>query len=112
IIRTPLDPSITFSDDPLRMLRAIRFAAQLNFTIDQTAITSITENASRIKIISGERIVDELNKILSTDTPSIGFLLLHKTKLLEIILPELTALQGVEEVEGQTHKDNFYHTLE
>ena len=112
IIKTPLDPDITFSDDPLRMLRAIRFANQLGFEIEEKSLQSITKNASRINIISGERIVDELNKILSTDTPSIGFLLLYKTGLLEIILPELTALNQVEEIEGHTHKNNFYHTLE
>jgi tRNA nucleotidyltransferase (CCA-adding enzyme) len=111
-IKTPLDPDITFSDDPLRMLRAIRFANQLNFEIEEKSLQSITKNASRINIISGERIVDELNKILSTEKPSIGFLLLYKTGLLEILLPELTALNQVEEIEGQTHKNNFYHTLE
>ncbi|OIQ17269.1 MAG: tRNA nucleotidyltransferase [Flavobacterium sp. MedPE-SWcel] len=112
IIRTPLGPDITYSDDPLRMMRAIRFAAQLDFTIEEKSLEAITRNNERISIISGERIVDELNKILMTAVPSIGFLLLHKTRLLHIILPELTALQGVEEVEGQKHKDNFYHTLE
>ncbi len=112
IIRTPLDPDITFSDDPLRMLRGIRFANQLGFDIEENSLNSITKNAERIKIISGERIVDELNKILSTDKPSIGFLLLFKTGLLDIILPELTALNQVEEIEGHTHKNNFYHTLE
>lgn len=112
IIRTPLDPDITFSDDPLRMMRAIRFAAQLNFDITETAFDSIRRNSDRIRIISGERIVDELNKILMTDKPSIGFLLLYKAKLLELILPELTALNEVEEIEGHTHKNNFYHTLE
>jgi len=111
-IKTPLDPDITFSDDPLRMLRGIRFATQLGFEIEEDALQSITKNAERIKIISGERIVDELNKILSTDKPSIGFLLLFKTGLLDIILPELTALNQVEEIEGHTHKNNFYHTLE
>ncbi|MFD2601447.1 CCA tRNA nucleotidyltransferase [Flavobacterium suzhouense] len=112
IIRTPLNPDITYSDDPLRMMRAIRFASQLNFTIEEESLNAITRNKERIKIISGERIVDELNKILMSDVPSVGFKLLHQTGLLHIILPELTALQGVEEVEGQTHKDNFYHTLE
>lgn len=111
-IKTPLNPDITFSDDPLRMMRAIRFATQLNFDIEEESLKAIERNKERIKIISGERIVDELNKILSTDKPSIGFLLLHKTGLLHIILPELTALEGVDESEGQTHKDNFYHTLE
>lgn len=112
IIKTPLDPDITFSDDPLRMLRGIRFANQLGFEIEENSLQSITKNAHRITIISGERIVDELNKILATDKPSIGFLLLYKTGLLDIILPELTALNQVEEIEGQTHKNNFYHTLE
>jgi tRNA nucleotidyltransferase (CCA-adding enzyme) len=111
-IKTPLDPDITYSDDPLRMMRAIRFANQLNFEIEENSLNSITKNAERIKIISGERIVDELNKILTTDKPSIGFLLLFKTGLLDIILPELTALNQVEEIEGHTHKNNFYHTLE
>ena len=112
ILKTPLDPDITYSDDPLRMMRAIRFANQLDFEIEPNSLQSITKNAERIKIISGERIVDELNKILSTDKPSTGFLLLYKTGLLDILLPELTALNNVEEIEGQTHKNNFYHTLE
>jgi putative nucleotidyltransferase with HDIG domain len=111
-IKTPLDPDITYSDDPLRMMRAIRFANQLDFEIEEKSLESITKNAERIKIITGERIVDELNKILSTDKPSVGFLLLYKTGLLDIILPELTALNQVEEIEGHTHKNNFYHTLE
>jgi len=111
-LRTPLDPAITYSDDPLRMLRAIRFANQLNFEIEQQSLEAITQNASRIEIISKERIVDELNKILATAKPSIGFTLLEKTGLLHYILPELIALKGVEEIEGQRHKDNFYHTLE
>ncbi len=112
IIRTPLEPGITYSDDPLRMLRAIRFASQLDFTIEAESLNAIFENKERIKIISGERIVEELNKILLTDKPSKGFLLLNHSGLLDIILPELTALKGVEEVEGHRHKDNFYHTLE
>ncbi len=112
IIKTPLDPDITYSDDPLRMMRAIRFATQLNFTIEKNSLDAITKNAERIKIITRERIVDELNKIMASPVPSIGFLLLEKTGLLNKILPELIALKGVEEVEGQTHKDNFYHTLE
>ena len=112
IIKTPLNPDITYSDDPLRMMRAIRFATQLNFIIDSQSFEAITRNANRIKIISGERIVDELNKILETPKPSVGFLLLYKTGLLDIILPELTALNNVEEIEGHTHKNNFYHTLE
>ena len=112
IIKTPLDPDITYSDDPLRMLRGIRFANQLKFEIEENSLQSIANNKDRINIITGERIVDELNKILSTDKPSIGFLLLYKTGLLDIILPELTALNQVEEIEGQSHKNNFYHTLE
>lgn len=112
IIRTPLSPDVTYSDDPLRMLRAIRFATQLNFNIEEKSLKSISENAERIKIISQERIVDELNKILMAQIPSIGFSLLHKTGLLPHILPELIALQGIDEKEGQTHKDNFWHTLE
>ena len=112
IIKTPLNPDVTYSDDPLRMLRGIRFASQLGFTIEAESLDAITRNNVRIKIISGERIVDELNKILSTDKPSVGFLLLYKTGLLDLILPELTALNNVEEIEGHTHKNNFYHTLE
>jgi tRNA nucleotidyltransferase (CCA-adding enzyme) len=112
VIKTPLSPDITYSDDPLRMMRAVRFANQLGFEIDDNSLDSITRNKDRIKIISGERIVEELNKILSTDKPSVGFLLLYQTGLLEIILPELTALNEVEEIEGHTHKNNFYHTLE
>ncbi|MFT4611930.1 MAG: poly(A) polymerase [Glaciecola sp.] len=112
IIRTPLDPDITYSDDPLRMMRAIRFATQLNFTIEADSLKAVSDNNKRIKIITNERIVVELNKILESDKPSIGFLHLEKTGLLEYILPELTALKGIDEVEGQTHKDNFYHTLE
>jgi len=112
IIRTPLDPDITYSDDPLRMLRAIRFATQLDFTIEKDSLEAITRNANRIKIISKERIVDEINKVLLSEVPSKGFALLHKTGLLPLILPELVALQGIDEKEGQTHKDNFWHTLE
>ena len=112
ILKTPLNPDITYSDDPLRMMRAIRFATQLNFEIERESLASITKNKDRISIISGERIVDELNKILSSEKPSIGFLHLFQTGLLDIILPELTALNNVEEVEGHTHKNNFYHTLE
>lgn len=112
ILRTPLAPGITYSDDPLRMMRAIRFATQLNFKIEDASLQAITENKDRIKIISKERIVDELHKILASSKPSLGFSLLHKTELLEYILPELTALQGIEEIEGQRHKDNFWHTLE
>ncbi|HKJ05914.1 MAG TPA: HD domain-containing protein [Flavobacteriaceae bacterium] len=112
LIKTPLDPDITFSDDPLRMLRAIRFASQLNFQISLSSLQAIKRNASRIEIITKERIVDELNKILLTKKPSTGFILLEETDLLKRILPELTALKGVEEVEGQRHKDNFYHSLE
>lgn len=112
IIRTPLDADITFSDDPLRMMRAVRFASQLNFTIEEKSLASISKNCERINIISGERIVEELNKILATEKPSIGFILLYETGLLDLILPELTALNQVEEIEGHTHKNNFYHTLE
>ncbi len=112
LLRTPLNPDITYSDDPLRMLRGIRFATQLDFEIEAESLTAIERNKERINIISGERIVEELNKILSTDKPSIGFLHLYKTGLLDIILPELTALNNVEEIEGHTHKNNFYHTLE
>lgn len=112
IIRTPLDPDITYSDDPLRMMRAIRFATQLNFKIEERSLKAITKNKDRIKIITKERIIDELHKILLSEKPSIGFLLLEKTGLLPYILPELVALKGIDEVEGQRHKDNFYHTLE
>ena len=112
IIRTPLNPDITYSDDPLRMLRAIRFATQLNFEIEENSLKAITKNKERLKIISNERISEELNKILTSKKPSIGFKLLHQTELLHYILPELTALQGIDEKEGQRHKDNFWHTLE
>jgi tRNA nucleotidyltransferase (CCA-adding enzyme) len=112
LLKTPLNPDITYSDDPLRMMRAIRFATQLNLEIESESLASIAKNKDRINIISGERIVDELNKILSSEKPSIGFLHLYQTGLLDLILPELTALNNVEEVEGHTHKNNFYHTLE
>jgi poly(A) polymerase len=112
VIKTPLDPSVTYSDDPLRMLRAIRFANQLNFTIEAKSLRSIQENADRIEIISKERVVDELNKIMMTPRPSRGFLLLEQTGLLKTILPELIHLKGIEEIEGHRHKDNFYHSLE
>lgn len=112
IIRTPLEPATTYSDDPLRMIRAIRFAAQLDFRIERDSLNAIGAQKDRIRIVSPERITDELHKIMATDKPSIGFGLLHKTGLLGYILPELVALQGIEEREGQRHKDNFWHTLE
>ena len=112
IIRTPLDPDITFSDDPLRMLRCIRFATQLNFFIEEGTFDALERNAERIKIISGERIEEELNKIIMTPTPSKGFVDLHRCGLLQLILPELTSLDIVETRNGRAHKNNFYHTLE
>lgn len=112
IIRTPLDPDITFSDDPLRMMRAIRFATQLNFEIHPDTLEAITRNAYRIEIITAERIKDELGKIMRSPKPSIGWDLMHRTGLLKLILPELEALRGVEVVNGRGHKDNFYHTLQ
>ena len=112
IIRTPLDPDITFSDDPLRMMRCIRFATQLNFYIEEETFNALERNRERIKIISYERIKDELNKILLSPIPSKGFVDLDRCGLLELIFPELTALQGVEVRNGRGHKDNFYHTLE
>lgn len=112
IIRTPLDPDITFSDDPLRMLRCVRFATQLRFFIDDETFDALTRNAHRIKIISGERISDEMNKIMMTAQPSRGFVDLHRCGLLELIMPELTALDNVEARNGKAHKNNFYHTLE
>jgi len=110
IIRTPLDPIITFSDDPLRMMRAIRFATQLDFHIEDSCLEAIQSQNERLKIISMERIVDELHKIMASAKPSKGLILLYKTGLLQHFLPEVVALAGVEEIEGQSHKDNFYHT--
>ncbi len=112
IIRTPLAPAQTFSDDPLRMMRAIRFAAQLNFTIEKRTWDGIMESADRIKIISQERITDELNKIIATEKPSVGFDLLYRSGLLELIFPQMVALAGAEYKDGHGHKDNFYHTLQ
>lgn len=112
IIRTPLDPDITFSDDPLRMMRCIRFATQLNFFIEDKTFESIEKSCERIKIISAERIIDELNKIILSPVPSKGFIDLERSGLLEIIFPELVALEGVETRNGRGHKDNFYHTLQ
>jgi poly(A) polymerase len=112
LIRTPLDPLRTFSDDPLRMMRAARFASQLHFTIDQTTLDAIIEDAPRIKIVSQERITDELNKIVLTRQPSIGFDLLYRTGLLKIIFPQMVDLVGAEYIDGMGHKDNFYHTLQ
>lgn len=112
ILKTPLDPSITYSDDPLRMMRAIRFASQLNFTIEEKSLKAITTNKDRIQIVSQERITDELNKIVLSPIPSIGFNLLYNTELLHNIFPKMVELQGVEIINGKGHKDNFYHTLE
>ncbi|GAB4473072.1 MAG: HD domain-containing protein [Thermoflexibacter sp.] len=111
IIRTPLNPDITFSDDPLRMMRAIRFATQLSFDIEPSTFEAIIRNQERIKIISSERISEELNKIILTKKPSYGFNLLFASGLLKLFFPEMVELQGVEEIDGKTHKDNFYHTL-
>jgi len=112
IIRTPLDPDVTYSDDPLRMMRAIRFAAQLGFEIEKNSFDSILKNSKRIEIVSKERVMDEFQKIMMTNKPSVGLKLLDDAGLMKFILPELVALKGIEEIEGQTHKDNFYHTLE
>ena len=112
IIRTPLDPEITFSDDPLRMMRAIRFASQLNFDIEPDTFDAIVKMKDRISIVSMERVSDELNKIILSKTPSYGFKLLYHAGLLSIIFPEMVELQGVEHIEGKGHKDNFYHTLQ
>jgi poly(A) polymerase len=112
ILRTPLDPDTTYSDDPLRMLRAIRFAAQLGFKIEKPSMESILRNCERLKIISGERIMTELNKIVLSEKPSRGFELLFSTKLLHQFFPEMVALYGIETISGKSHKDNFYHTLE
>jgi putative nucleotidyltransferase with HDIG domain len=109
---TPLDPSVTFSDDPLRMMRAIRFATQLNFTIDANCLEAIYKYKERISIISKERITDELNKIIASETPSVGFKLLFDTGLLKLIFPLMANLHGVDVIKGKAHKDNFYHTLE
>ena len=112
IVRTPLDPDITFSDDPLRMLRCVRFATQLGFFIEDETFEALSRNADRLKIISGERIQDELNKIILSPHPSTGFDYLYRSGLLQIILPELTALDDVQTVAGRAHKNNYYHTLE
>lgn len=112
IIRTPLNPEITYSDDPLRMMRAIRFATQLNFTIEEKSLNAISENKERIQIVSKERISDELNKIISSNKPSIGFKLLFDSGLLQLVFPEMVKLHGTETINGLSHKDNFYHTLE
>lgn len=112
ILRTPLDPDITFSDDPLRMLRCVRFSAQLKFLIDEETFDALERNASRMSIVSGERISDELNKIMMTDAPSRGLMELHRSTLMSQLLPELVALDVVETRNGKAHKNNFYHTLE
>lgn len=112
IIRTPLDPDITYSDDPLRMMRAVRFASQLDFKIEEASYEALSRNKERLKIVSAERIIDELNKIIVSKRPSMGFKILFDTGLLEQFFPEMVALHGVELVNGQGHKDNFYHTLE
>ncbi|MFN3997752.1 CCA tRNA nucleotidyltransferase [Algoriphagus sp.] len=111
-IKTPLEPGITFSDDPLRMMRAVRFASQLNFDIEAETFFALSENAARLQIISAERIIDELNKIVATPKPSYGFKLLFASKLLHEFFPEMVELQGVDSVDDKSHKDNFYHTLQ
>lgn len=112
LIRTPLDPDITYSDDPLRMMRAIRFASQLNFTIDPKSLEAIHRNRNRLRIVSAERITDELNKIILSSKPSVGFKLMFNMGLLHVFFPQFVQLQGIETVNGKSHKDNFYHTLE
>lgn len=112
ILRTPLEPAQTYSDDPLRMMRAVRFASTLHFTIEENSLQAIKQEAERIKIVSMERIMVEFNKIMISEKPSVGLRLMEETGLLKLVIPELIELKGVEEVEGQTHKDNFYHTLE
>ena len=112
IIKTPLEPNVTYSDDPLRMMRAIRFATQLDFSIETKSLEALSNNAHRLSIVSKERIIDELNKIILSDRPSKGFKLLFNTKLLHEFFPEFVALQGVDVIDGKKHKDNFYHTLE
>ncbi len=112
ILKTPLDPDITFSDDPLRMMRGVRFAAQLNFMLEENTFNAIKKNCERIKIVSGERIIDEMNKIIASPKPSIGLMLMEKTGLMEQIFPEFHRLGGVEEREGRGHKDNLLHTLQ
>jgi poly(A) polymerase len=112
ILRTPLEPEVTYSDDPLRMMRAIRFSSQLGFTIEKESLDAISKNKARISIVSKERITDELNKIILSPIPSIGFKLLFDTGLLHLIFPEMVKLYGVETINGKSHKDNFYHTLE
>lgn len=112
ILRTPLEPSQTYSDDPLRMMRAIRFASTLNFKIEEHSLASIQKEVERIRIVSMERIMVECNKIMLSEKPSVGLKLMEQTGILHLVIPELTALKGIEEVDGQTHKDNFWHTLE
>jgi len=112
ILKTPLEPAQTYSDDPLRMMRAVRFASTLQFTIEENSLQAIAQEAERIKIVSMERIMVEFNKIMLSKKPSVGLRLMEETGLMKLIIPELIELKGVEEIEGQTHKDNFYHTLE